>query len=446
MKLKLVERMAIANVFKEKYQLASKGQRSLILNEFIQITGFNRNYASQLLRAQHPHSTRRQLRLRTPYYDESVLKALKAVWEIMDYICGKRLVGIIPELLRKMEQFNEPTFAPEIKAKLLQISASTIDRLLRPVKRKMGMKGTSMTKSVKYLVDQIPIKTFGEWKDSQPGYTQIDLLAHNGGNVFGGFLYTLCATDVSTSWTTCTLVRDKTKFEMLKSLFLMKKTLPFPLKGIHADNGAEFINYAIIEFARKYNIKFTRGRPYKKNDNPHVEQKNYSVIRRTVGYLRYHEPEHARWLRELYHYLNLYTNYFQPSMILLEKHREGAKTIRKYDEPTTPFQRTMNSQSVPPETKSHIQKVYETLNPAELRRQIDRCQAALIRVAAPIRAPIEKVHIRRRKEVRHTKPAYQREKAFDPFTKRQRMEEMRRAQSLLRPQNFARQDVQEAVV
>jgi len=167
MKLKLVERMAIANVFREKYKLASKGQRSVILNEFIQITGFNRNYASQLLRTQQPHSTRRQLRLRTPYYGEPVLKALKTVWEIMDYICGKRLVGIIPELLRKMEQFNEPTFEPEIKAKLLQISASTIDRLLRPVKRKMGMKGTSMTKSVKYLVDQIPVKTFGEWKERQ---------------------------------------------------------------------------------------------------------------------------------------------------------------------------------------------------------------------------------------------------------------------------------------
>lgn len=444
MKLKLVERMAIANVFKEKYKLASKSERSQIIDDFVQMTGFNRNYASQLLRAQYAHKTSRQFRMRTPYYDEAVQKAVKCIWEMMDYICGKRLVSVIPELLRKLEQFGEPAFQPEIKAKLLRISAATIDRLLKPIKKKMGMKGTSMTKSVKYLIDQIPIKTFGEWKDSLPGYMQIDLLAHNGGNVFGGFLYTLCATDVRTSWTTCTLVRDKTKFEMLKSLFLMKKTLPFPLKGIHADNGAEFINYAIVEFARKFDIKFTRGRPYKKNDNPHVEQKNYTVIRRTVGYLRYHEPEHARWLRELYGYLNLYTNYFQPSMILLEKHRQGAKTSRKYDVPTTPFHRTLNSPNVTEATKDHIRQVYESLNPAELRRQINRCQASLIRVAAPIRAPIEKVKIRRRKEVRHTKPAYQREKEFDPFTKRQRMEEMRRAQNLLRIQNSARQIVTKA--
>ena len=291
-----------------------------------------------------------------------------------------------------------------------------------------------MTKSTRYLIDRIPVKTFGEWKETPAGFTQLDLVAHNGGNVYGGFLYTLNSTDVGTSWTVCTLVQDKTMPEMIKALYSMQESFPFPIRGIHSDNGNEFINDSVLAFTEKYHIVFTRGRPYRKNDNPHVEQKNNSVLRRNTGYLRYDQPEHADTLKELYGHLNLYVNYFQPTMILIEKHRIGAKAIRKYDTPKTPCQRLLERSDVSDDIKQKIKKIYDGLNPAELKRKINDCQSKLIRMAAPIRKPLEPVRIRRKKEMKHTVPVWRREMIAsnpNPFLERQRIEEMRRAAELV---------------
>jgi hypothetical protein len=208
------------------------------------------------------------------------------------------------------------------------------------------------------------------------------------------------------------------------------ESFPFPIKGIHSDNGSEFINDTILSYSKTNNLIFTRGRPYKKNDNPHVEQKNNSILRRNTGYLRYDKPEHAAILRELYGYLNLYVNYFQPTMILREKHRIGAKAIRKYDFPKTPYQRILESVTVSHDIKTNICAFYENLNPADLKRKINDCQARLIRIAAPIRVPLEPVHIRKKKQMKHTIPVWRREMSSsnsNPFLNRQRIEELRRA-------------------
>jgi hypothetical protein len=315
-----------------------------------------------------------------------------------------------------------------------KISASTIDRILKPSRNSLGRKGTSMTKGTRYLIDRIPIKTFGEWKDSPAGFTQMDLVAHNGGNVFGGFLYTLNTTDIHTTWTVCTLLQDKTTPEMLKALDSMRLSYPFPLRGIHSDNGSEFINDSVLAFAAEHHLTFTRGRPYKKNDNPHVEQKNNSILRRNTGYLRYDQPEHAVVLQELYGLLNLYVNYFQPTMILLEKHRIGAKAIRKYDKPKTPYQRVLECDTVSEEVKDAIQIIYHDINPVDLKRKINECQSRLIHMAAPQRSSTELVKVRRKKTIKHTTPVWRREMIVsnpNPFLERQRMEELRRASELV---------------
>jgi hypothetical protein len=425
------DRKSLTKVFVERYQYASKNEKAFILNEFIDYTEFNRHYAARVLRTSiRGVKKTSHARKHVSIYDNDVKTVLEKFWGITDYICGKRLVAIIPELIQKSEQFHEFEIPDDTKEKLKKISAATIDRLLTPDRKKLGRKGTSMTKGTRYLIDRIPVKTFTEWKDSPAGFTQMDLVAHNGGNVYGGFLYTLDTTDIHTSWTVCTLVQNKSLQEMYSALDLMRISFPFPLQGIHSDNGSEFINDSVLSFANEHHVIFTRGRSYKKNDNPHVEQKNNSIIRRNTGYLRYDKPEHAETLRELYGYLNLYVNYFQPTMILMEKHRIGAKAIRKYDSPKTPYRRTLESYTISDEIKDSIRKTYSDLNPVDLKRKINDCQSRLIRMAAPIRVPLEPVNIRRKKQMSHTLPVGRREMSPsnpNPFLARQRIEELRRA-------------------
>ena len=433
MRLTMHERQALTKVFISKYHYASRKEKIMILNEFIDYTGYNRNYAARILRTgqtKNKSKSKKNKKKRTPVYNTDVKTALVRIWETSDFICGKRLVAIIPALLAKFEQFNEYSFNDPVKEKLKTISAATIDRLLKPSRKGLGRHGTSTTKSTTYLIDRIPVKTFGEWLHSPVGHTQVDLVAHNGGNVYGGFLYTLNTTDVSTSWTICTLVQDKTMPEMLKALSSMEESFPFPIRGIHSDNGSEFINDSVLEFTRENHIEFTRSRPYKKNDNPHVEQKNNSILRRNTGYLRYDQPEHGEVLQELYGYLNLFVNYFQPTVILREKHRIGSKSIRKYDSPQTPYQRILARNDVPEPVKRKIKKIYRDLNPVDLKRKINDCQSRLIKMAAPVRKPFEIVKVRRKKEMKHPMPQWRRETIAtnpNPFLERQRKVELQRA-------------------
>jgi len=431
MKLTLLERSMMIKVFKEKYLWASKKEKSLILDQFVETTGFNRSYARTVLRKKPDNVIKlRARKKRIPIYDSNVCFFLEKIWEILDRICGKRLVKAMPDTLAKLEQFNVFKIDKKTKDNLLSISSASVDRLLKSARKKLGRKGSSTTKQPKYLIDRIPIKTFGEWKNSLPGFVQIDLVAHNGGNVFGGFYSTLSATDVCTGWTVCILVKDKTKFQMLKALIKLRNTLPFPLLGIHTDNGAEFINETILAFANRKEIQFTRGRPYKKNDNPHIEQKNYSVVRRNTGYLRLDKPEQAEIVKKLYLNLNIYNNFFLPVMILKEKHRIGAKSIRMYDEPKSPFRRLLERKEILKKTKSLLKHTFEKLNLFELKNQINQLQNEFVKLAAPIRNPIDIVKVRRKKGIVHTLPKWRREVNSDtknPFLERQRVEEMRRA-------------------
>ncbi|WP_078125339.1 DDE-type integrase/transposase/recombinase [Leptospira alexanderi] len=431
MKLNLRERHMVTKIFKERYRWAFKKEKSLILDEFVEVTRYNRSYARTVLRgAEGKKSPSKKLRKKIPVYDEEVRKALEFIWEVLDRICSRRMKAAIPEVLKQIEHLQNYPLNKYLKTKLLSISSASIDRLLKRIRFKFRGRGTSTTKQPRFLIDKIPIKTFGEWKDTSPGFTQVDLIAHNGGNVYGGFFSTLCATDVCTGWTICILVKNKTEFQMLKAFSKLRKAFPFPLLGIHSDNGSEFINDTILRFAAKHQLTFTRGRPYKKNDNPHIEQKNYSVVRRNTGYLRFDKPEHADSLKALYSYLNLYNNFFLPVMILIEKHRIGSKGIRKYDNPKSPYTRVLERKEVLKITKKELISFYSSLNIFELKEKINQLQAQIVRSAAPIRNPIEKVRIRRKKGITHTIPVWRREinsETKNPFIERQRIEELRRA-------------------
>ncbi|EIE01336.1 integrase core domain protein [Leptospira licerasiae serovar Varillal str. VAR 010] len=366
MRLNLQEKRMVSKIFKERYRWAFKKEKSLILDEFIKVTGYNRSYARTVLRITKSKNSKHP-RKKNPIYDDEVKKAIEFLWEVLDRICSKRLKAAIPEILKQIEEFQSYPLEKHVKAKLLTISSATIDRLLKPIRFKFRGRGTSVTRQPRFLIDKIPIKTFGEWKDTPPGFTQVDLIAHNGGNVYGGFFSTLFATDVCTGWTICILVKNKTEFQMLKAFSRLRKAFPFPLRGIHSDNGSEFINDTILRFSEKYKLTFTRSRPYKKNDNPHIEQKNYSVVRRNTGYLRLDQPEHAECLKTMYSYLNLYNNFFLPIMVLTEKHRIGSKGIRKYDEPKSPYARVLNRKEIPKISKKELISFYQTLNIFKLK-------------------------------------------------------------------------------
>lgn len=394
MRLTMQERKKAATVIAADYQKAYKKQKGVILNEFIRLTGYNRCYASYVLRSHGKkvrvckgtwisgdiHKEARRKRQKT--YGEKVLENLKKIWYIMDCICGKRLAPLLGEIIQKLEAYKELRIDAKTRKKLQRISPATIDRLLTGERRKQQIKGRSNTKPGTLLRNLIPIRTFSEWNEKQPGFVEIDLVGHDGGDVSGEFIQTLDVTDVCTGWTETQAVKNKAQIWVFEALNEIRGHLPFTLRGIDSDNGSEFINHHLVKFCDEGKITFTRTRSYRKNDNCFVEQKNYSVVRRAVGYLRYNTEDELRVLNELYGHLRFYTNFFQPVMKLIEKTRLGSKVKKRYDKPQTPYQRVIQSSEVSEEDKRHLIRLYATLNPAELKRLITRLQEKLLKLAS----------------------------------------------------------------
>ena len=396
MALTMTQRKAVTRELARKYGAARKKEKGKILDDLIDLTGYNRSYAATVLRktARKEKKTvgRGQKRVtlqedrrmkplkrrqRPRKYDKAVQRSLKKIWTICDCICGKRLAPYLSEIIPVLEKWNEIQLDPEVRAKLLEISASTIDRLLAPVKREYQLKARSNTKPGTLLKHQIPIRTFSEWDEAQPGFVEIDLVAHNGGDPRGDFMHTLDVTDVCTQWTETQAVKNKAQVWVFEALLNIRERLPFPLLGIDSDSGSEFINFHLVDYCRENEITFTRGRPYKKNDGCFVEQKNYSVVRRAVGYGRHDTDEELALLNELYDHLRLYTNFFLPVMKLMEKTRIGSQVRKKYDEARTPYRRTLDYLSK--KDQAALREQYESLNPAELKRKIDRLQNRILK-------------------------------------------------------------------
>jgi len=385
----MAERKAVTAATRSRYQRASKKEKGKILDEFIELTGYHRVYARSVLGTVERKIVRDQQR-RVPgpasrksrkVYDQQVLVVLRQVWVILDYICGKRLVAIMPEVLGRLEYFEELKIEPEIRAKLLRISAATIDRLLRAERRKHELRGRGRTKPGTLLKKQIPLRTFSEWNEQQPGFVEIDLVGHDGGLLQGEHLYTLDMTDVYSGWTEVQAVQNKAQVWVFAALKQLRARLPFPLQGIDSDNGSEFINADLLEYCQQQQLTFTRSRPYRKNDNCYVEQKNYTVVRRHVGYQRLAGEQQLTIVNELYQHLRLYTNFFQPQMKLKHKERRGSQVKKTYDVPQTPYQRLQQSSYLSAAGKRRLKAEYARLNPAELKRQIERLQGKLLQLA-----------------------------------------------------------------
>jgi hypothetical protein len=383
------ERQSVIAVMQERYRKAGKKLKRQILDECCQLTGYNRAYASHVLSHYKPTSKRKKKtqgpsagkKTATAYYDGKVKQALVIIWMIMDCICGKRLQPILSEIIPILEKHRELKLAREVRKKLLEISSATIDRLLAEEKKTLAAGSRSHTKPGTLLKSQIPIRTFSEWDDARPGFVEIDLVAHDGGDINGEYLFTLDVTDVCTGWTETMAVRNKGQVAVYESLLEIRQRLPFDLLGIDSDNGSEFINRQLLSYCLQEKITFTRARNYRKNDNCFVEQKNYSVVRRNVGYLRYETPQELELLNELYQQLRLYTNFFQPVMKLLSKERDGARVRKKYDKAQTPYQRILASTKVEKRKKERLKVSYQNLNPAQLKREITRLQNQLIELA-----------------------------------------------------------------
>jgi len=386
MGLTMKERKAVTAVMVARYRRASKKQKGRLLDELVALTGYHRWYAVGLLRGHGPPPggprgrAEARPRRRPRRYDAAVLAALRQVWVIMDCICGKRLAAVLPEMVAVLERHGELQLAPDTRQKLCAISAASIDRLLAAERRRLNVRGRSGTKPGTLLKHQIPIRTFAEWDQTQPGFVEIDLVGHDGGLAQGDFCQTLDVTDVASGWTETEAVLNKAQVWVFAALQDIRARLPFALKGIDSDNGSEFINDHLLRYTRQEHITFTRGRAWKKNDGCFVEQKNYSVVRRAVGYARYEGDAQLRLLNELYAELRLYTNFFQPVMKLLTKERTGAKVKKTYDRPRTPYQRLCSSTALSQQAKQQLRAQYAGLNPAELKRNIVRLQNRLLRI------------------------------------------------------------------
>ena len=386
------QRQAVVAKAASRYQRSSKKEKGLILSELVELTEYSRMYARRVLR-QHGHRVKmgkqslladvrvHSPRSRAPYYDEQVKTALVKIWRVMDYICGKRLQPALAELVTVLERHNELRCDRQTREKLLQISAATIDRLLRAERRKHELRGKARTKPGTLMKHQIPIRTFAEWDEQQPGFGEIDLVGHDGGIAAGDYCQTLDLTDVATTWTETIAVRNKAQSHVFAAIQKVRKNLPFALLGLDSDNGSEFINDQLLSYCRQEKITFTRSRPYRKNDNCFVEQKNYSIVRRAVGYARYDTDEQCELLNELYSYLRLYTNFFLPTMKLKSKERVGSRVKKYYDQALTPYQRVLQSPLVGKAAKDRLRAKYVTLNPAALKRKIERLQQRLAKTS-----------------------------------------------------------------
>jgi hypothetical protein len=300
-----------------------------------------------------------------------VAEALRRAWQATDRLCSKRLHPFLPELVSFLKRYVDQRMTAEVEAQLCRMSPSTMDRLLRPWRRLGGRRPLSNTKPGSLLKNSIPIRTFADWEEGCPGFLEVDLVHHCGDSADGFYLTTLSAVDVASGWSECIGVWGKGQDRVGGAIHRLRQRLPFSLLGLDSDNGSEFINHHLFTYCQREGITFTRSRSYKKNDSCHVEQKNWSVVRRLVGYDRYRSREALETLNRVYNILRRYVNFFQPSMKLVAKTRSGAKVHKVYDTALTPYQRLLRSGVLTEEKRHELAAIYHGLNPVLLLEELN---------------------------------------------------------------------------
>lgn len=336
-----------------RYLKATKKEKGRILDEFIRVSGYHRKAAVRLLHRSGRPSNGNRLGGRRRYGSE-VVDALRQAWEASDRLCSKRLKPFLGELARVMRQHGELHLSAAVEAQLCQISPATIDRALGPWRHSDGRRQLSTTKPGSLLKSSIPIRTFTDWQEGSPGFLEVDLVAHCGETTEGFYLNTLCCTDVASGWSECLGVWGKSQHRVGTAVHQVRQRLPFSMLGLDSDNGGEFINQHLYSCCRRERITLTRARFYKKNDSCCVELKNWSVVRRIVGYDRYTSHAALVDLNRAYNILRLYTNFFQPVMKLKSKTTHGARVHKVYDTAKTPYERLLESGVLTPAKEAEL--------------------------------------------------------------------------------------------
>ena len=357
---------------KERYRRACKDGKSRILDEFCKVCGHHRKHAIRLLK-----KDRRTLKKkpgRPSKYGHAEVLVLENIWLNANRPCSSRLVGMIPVWLPFYEKWHGD-LAESTRQKLLSAAPRTLDRVLRPVRKKHGSRGLSGTRPGQYLKNSIPIK-ISHADVNEPGYIQADTVAHCGDSMDGDFVWSLTFTDIESGWTQNGAVWNKGELGVYQQLQRIEQSLPFTIKGFHSDNGGEFINWHLQSYYRERDkpVVMTRGRPGAKNDNPHVEQKNYTHVHLLLGWQRIQNPALIKPINEMYEAANLLTNFFCANRHLILKERKGSRYYKKYDDATTPCDRLMASEHITELQKTWLTELRLNLDPYKLRQMIDAKQ------------------------------------------------------------------------
>ena len=386
MELTLATRRQVTKAEVERYRGGTKAEKAEVLDSICRVTGWHRDHARKVLRRMLAGKVSATRSTRAPcyVYGEDVVDALVKCWAVLGGPAGKRLQPALPALVSALTAHDELTLDQDGAAQLVAMSAATIDRRLKPHKTGLvATKGRSMTRPGSLLKSSIPLKTWHEWDDAAPGFIEIDLVSHDGGDNNGPFFYTLDATDVATGWTESTTVRSKGERIVSDGLQQLCLRFPFAVRGIHSDNGSEFINHHLLKWCTTRQITFTRGRANHKNDQAHVEQKNWTHVRHAAGYYRYDTARELALLNQMWPLQSQLSNVFGTQQKLTSKTRRGAKVTKTYDTAATPLTRLVRDHPglLDPHDLATLTTILTTANPAQLRRDIDLIQANLLELA-----------------------------------------------------------------
>ena len=373
-------RQDLLQAIRERYRAGTKDERVRILDEFVAVTGYHRKHVIRLFRGKSVTSGASR-RSRLPVYDEAVREALIVLWEASDRVCGKRLKPLLPILVSALERHGHLTLASTVRARVLAASAATLDRLLSSTRAAVSGHRTRR-RAIPAVQRNVPVRTFAEWEAPLPGDMEADLVSHGGESPVGSFVHTLTLTDVASGWTECVALVVRDGALVVAALEQVRTRMPFPLRGFDTDNGSEFMNETVAAYCSAHGIPCTRSRPYHKNDQAWVEQKNGAVVRRLVGYRRLEGVAATEALSRLYAASRLFVNFFQPSFKLASKMRVGARVRKTYHAPETPYAKLLAAASITDEMKERLHAVAAQLDPLRLLEEIRAAQHQLAELAA----------------------------------------------------------------